>query len=317
MNENIIYKPKVSIVIPAYNHGNYLKSAIESVLNQTYQNIELIVIDDGSSDNTIEVLKNTKGNFKWFSQQNLGQSLTLTKGWKLARGEILGYLSADDILLSNAVEISISALNNNPSSVSSYCDFELIDMNDRKIRSIILPEFNYEAMLCEVSCPIGPGAFFRKEAYLRAGSWNNSYHQMPDYDFWLRIGLCGNIIHIPKILAGYRVHEGSQSFSPASAERADEPAIIITNFLKNPLAANLKKAIHNKSLANANLVSAQLHLRSGRFMTAYSFIKQAFYFSKVTVISLRTIRLLFNAFFNRAAHKLIWKIRNFMKIKGI
>ena len=114
MNENIIYKPKVSIVIPAYNHGNYLKSAIESVLNQTYQNIELIVIDDGSSDNTIEVLKNTKGNFKWFSQQNLGQSLTLTKGWKLARGEILGYLSADDILLSNAVEISISALNNNP-----------------------------------------------------------------------------------------------------------------------------------------------------------------------------------------------------------
>ncbi|RME60123.1 glycosyltransferase, partial [Candidatus Parcubacteria bacterium] len=83
----------VSIVIPAYNAGDFLHEAIDSVLNQTYPNIELIVLDDGSTDHTRDILSSyPKGSFYWESHPNMGQAATLNKGWAMAKGEVLGYL---------------------------------------------------------------------------------------------------------------------------------------------------------------------------------------------------------------------------------
>ena len=305
--------PLVSLVIPAFNHAAYLPEAVRSVLAQDYPRIELIVIDDGSTDNTLQVLSGIGSDFYWESQSNMGQSRTLTHGWSLANGDILGYLSADDVLEPGAVSIAVAALMATPDVVATYCDFYLIDPQSRRIRTVELPEYSYELMLTQVKCPIGPGAFFRRSAYLQSGPWNPDYRQMPDYDFWLRLGLQGLFLHLPQVLAGFRIHEGSQTYSMATPERAAEPVLIISDLLKESAAIHLGAGLKKCALSSANLVSAQLHLRAGRISCAFCCIRQAFQFSTRTVLAPRTLRMLFNAAINRIAHRMLWSARDFFK----
>ena len=307
--------PLVSLVIPAYNHAVYLAEAVRSVLAQDYPRLELIVIDDGSTDNTAEVLSELGAGFYWESQNNMGQSRTLTRGWSLSEGEVLGYLSADDVLEPGAVSTSVGALLAMPDIVGTYCDFNLIDPHSRRVRTVKLPEFSYDHMLTQVSCPIGPGAFFLRSAYLQSGPWNPEYQQMPDYDFWLRLGLQGRILHLPQVLAGFRIHEGSQTYSNliTTPERAAEPVFIVSSMLNGSAARNLDSGHKECALASANLVSAQLHLRAGRFCSSFLCIQQALRHSVRTVLALRTLRILLNAAINRSAHRLLWKARSILK----
>ena len=114
--------PRVS-VIPAYNHARYLDEAIRSVLAQDYPYVELIVIDDGSTDATHEVLQQYAGQFQIIRQQNSGQSATLNRGWQISSGDVLGYLSADDTLHPRAVSRAIAVLKDNLNAVGVYPDF--------------------------------------------------------------------------------------------------------------------------------------------------------------------------------------------------
>lgn len=307
--------PLVSLVIPAYNHANYLPEAIKSILAQDYPCVELIVIDDGSMDETADVLAGLGTGFHWETQSNMGQSRTLTRGWEMAKGDILGYLSADDVLEPGAVSASVAALMAVSDAVATYCDFNLIDPHSRLVRKATLPEYCYEQMLSQVSCPVGPGALFLRSAYQRSGPWNPSYRQMPDYDFWLRLGLYGKFIHLPIVLAGFRIHEGSQTYSITTPERAAEPISIVSGVLAESAAKYLDPEIRKRALASANLVSAQLHLRAGRYMSALVCIRQAFRHSARTVMTVRTLRLLLNALFNRTAHRILWSVRSVFKVE--
>ncbi|MHB1702463.1 MAG: glycosyltransferase, partial [Acidobacteriaceae bacterium] len=194
-------KPLVSIVIPAYNHGHYLEEAIQSVLSQDYQHIELIVINDGSSDNTAEILERYRGSFYVETQPNAGQARTLNKGWTMSRGEILAYLSADDFLLPRAVSTAVDYLHTHPDVVLTYSDFYLVDPSSAVIRGVQTPDYNYKDMVTRLICPPGPGAFFRRSAFLAAGLWDVSLRQMPDFEYWLRLGQYGNFARIPEELA--------------------------------------------------------------------------------------------------------------------
>src|SRR5437764_14102134 len=100
--------PLVSIVIPSYNHARYLAAAIDSVLAQDYPRVELMVIDDGSTDGSSAVLERYRGRFRWETQPNRGQAATMNRGWRMSRGEVLAYLSADDTLASDAVSKSVA-----------------------------------------------------------------------------------------------------------------------------------------------------------------------------------------------------------------
>lgn len=301
----------VSLVIPAYNHGNFVAEAVRSVLSQDYPDIELIVIDDGSTDDTSAVLASLGGGFRLETQLNRGQAHTLEKGWHLAQGEVLGYLSADDVLAPSAVRESLAALAAHPDAVATYCDFNLIDPVSRVVRRVTSPDFNYRDMLVNVTCPLGPGAFFRRATYEAAGPWNPAYRQMPDYDFWLRLGLYGSFIRIPRALAGFRVHEASQTYSRTTPERATEPVHIIDCILQHP---DLPPELHlqaDTALGNAYLVSAQLHLRAGRLFTGGKAVAMALRLAPRSVLSLRALHLLMNAAVNRASHRLLWWLKSF------
>lgn len=302
--------PLVSIVVPAYNHARYLPEAIESILNQDYQNVELIVLDDGSTDMTPVILQNYGNRFHWESQKNMGQSDTLNKGWRLAKGEVLGYLSADDTLMPSAVREAVVELAAHPEAAATYCDFNLIDPESRVVRQVATPDFSYRDMLVHLICPPGPGAFFRRGAYDAAGPWDPAYRQMPDYDFWLRLGLYGSFIRIPRVLAGFRVHEASQTYSRTMPERAAEPVRIIERILQHPDLPPELQLQADLALGNAYLMSAQLHLRAGRLASGGKALAMALRRSPGSVLSARALHLLMNAALNRAGHRLLWRLKS-------
>ncbi len=300
--------PLVSIVIPAFNHGKFLHAAIDSILNQTYPNIELIVIDDGSTDNTKEVLSNYGDQFFWKSQSNMGQAATLNKGWAMSTGEILAYISADDFLLPEAVAKIVARLLSDSDLVLCYPDFCLVDENSRIIRRIKAPEFDFCKMVSKLQCAPGPGAFFKKEAYLKAGEWNTCLVRFPDYDYWLRLALYGKFEHLSENLASFRVHLGSTSSRSLSEKSADEIIFILKTYFDR---INLPQHIYSlKNLAESNafLVSAQMHFRSGRYFIALNRIHSAIKNKPSIIISLHSYKVLMNGIFYRVAHRILFAL---------
>ena len=299
----------VSIVIPAYNHARHLKEAIDSVLAQDYGAIELIVLDDGSTDHTPEVLAQYSGRFYHERHINMGQAATLNKGWSIANGQFLAYLSADDVLMPGAVRYAVEYLEREPKAVLAYCDFTLIDAESNKIRTVRAPEYDYAQMVIEGVCAPGPGAFFRKSAFVTIGGWNVRLRQVPDYECWLRLGLQGPFVHIPEVLASFRVHDNSQTFSKTTIAGAEEILNVIEMYFERsdiPGEIALKK---DAALAYAHLSVAQLHLRAGRYTNACTEMKKVWVHSPMTFFSQRSLRMLLNGLFNRLGHRVLRALR--------
>jgi glycosyltransferase involved in cell wall biosynthesis len=301
-------KPLVSIVIPCYNQGNYLAQAIDSVLSQDYPpRIELIVLDDGSTDDTRTVLAAYAGRFHCESHANMGQAATLNKGWRRSKGELLSYLAADDFLLPGAVRTSVEKLLANSETVLTYCDFNLVDPESRTIRRVHAPDFSYRNLAVGMICQPGPGVLFRRDAFERAGFWNEALRQIPDFEYWLRLGLEGTFVRIPEVLAAYRAHDQSQSFAPVKQDRAEEIiSVVSTHFRNRSMPADIAQA-KSEAMSNAHILSARLHLNSGRHVTALKHLKLAFGLHPSSYLRLRTWHLIANALFNRIGHRLFWR----------
>ena len=190
--------------------------------------------------------------------------------------------------------------------MATYSDYALIDPENRHIRSVSAPHYDYAHMLCDVICLPGPGAFFTRTAYEKTGPWNPAYRQMPDYDFWLRMGLLGRFVYIPQTLASFRVHEGSQTYSITTPERAQEPIQIVENVLADPQLPKSLNSQKNKARANARLVSAQLDLRAGRFGTGLQKIAASLQLRPTLLVHPHFYRTLINSGLNRLGHRLLW-----------
>ncbi|WP_158904643.1 glycosyltransferase, partial [Burkholderia sp. L27(2015)] len=153
--------PLVSIVVPIYNAARYIDETVQSLLAQTYSNLEVILLDDGSTDETLTLLQAYADRCIVDSHFNMGQAATLNRGWARARGHIIGYLSADDKLMPDAVKFAVEALSAQPEVALVYPDYELIDENSTRLKVIRAPDYSYARVVLVGECPIGPGAFFR------------------------------------------------------------------------------------------------------------------------------------------------------------
>lgn len=251
--------PLVSIVIPAYNQAEYLEAAIDSVLAQDYPALELCVIDDGSSDNTAQVLERYADRAICLRHDNMGQAATLNKGWALCKGSLLGYLSSDDVLHPQAVSTLVRALNADPVCLVAYPDFDLIDARGDHLRTVQAEEFSLPRLTEELVCLPGPGALFRREVLQGTAGWSSEFRLVPDFEFWLRTAKLGPFVHVPYVLAQYRVHDGSASFRPASSRAAGEIVRAVASFWGDARSGGAARA-----RSNAYLISAKTHALSGR-----------------------------------------------------
>lgn len=292
--------PLVSIVTPAYNQAEYLAETIESVLAQDYPHIEYIVIDDGSTDNTQSVLERFHGRLRYERQENMGQARTLNKGWAMAGGALIGYLSSDDRLDPKAVSQLVQALTQHPEAVVAYCDFELIDIKSRVFRKVRTEDYDSKRLSVDLVCQPGPGALFRRSVFDSTGGWAESLRQVPDFEFWLRAARSGSFVRVPKLLAQYRIHEGSASFRPTSFERSMEIVNVMDGYWNgqsNPVAS--------KSMATARLLAAKSHAQSGRIKESMVQFGKALRHQPTIILSLAPWRIYLSGLLRRALHRML------------
>jgi glycosyltransferase involved in cell wall biosynthesis len=204
--------PLVSIVTPSFNMEGYLPRTIESVLSQDYPNIEYIVMDGGSTDRTLEILKSYGNRLKYFSEPDKGPSDAVHKGFQRAHGDIFAWLGADDLYLPGAVRTGVEALMARPEIDVVYGEGNWIDEHDAVIRRYPTLPFNpkdleWDCFICQ------PASFMRASAYRRCGldpDVNFSF----DYDLWIRMAKAGiRFQMIPQYLAGSRMHQGAKTIN--------------------------------------------------------------------------------------------------------
>jgi len=205
--------PLVSIVTPSYNQGRFLRYSIESVLNQSYPHIEYVVIDGGSSDESVEILKSYGNKFKWVSEPDEGQTDAINKGFRLIRGDIRAYLNSDDVLLPKSVERIVDYLNKNPEVDLVYGDAYYIDENGKITGKYNTAEYSFSRLMQDC-CICQPAAFWRTRIAKKVGLFDKSLNYVMDYDYWLRIDRIGGIImHIPDMLACSRLYPETKTLS--------------------------------------------------------------------------------------------------------
>ena len=194
--------PKVSIVTPSYNQGQYIEETIRSVLLQNYPNLEYIIIDGGSTDNTIEVIKKyEKWITYWESEKDNGQAHAVNKGWSRSTGEILGWINSDDIYLPGSIHRAVEALlgNSNAGFVTGICEF--VDREtDIVIGRIEGGPLDIKRLL-KRSYIAQPAIIIRKSALDLAGYLDESLHYALDWEFWIRMSQVTDMIYSPNLQA--------------------------------------------------------------------------------------------------------------------
>lgn len=203
--------PKVSIVLPTYNGEKYIEESVMSCLNQTMTDIELIIIDDCSNDNTPHILENlAKQDSRirvYRNEENLKLPASLNKGFDLASGEYLTWTSDDNLYLENAIEVMVSKLDTNKDINIVYSNVILIDeLGNRVGIKKMLPPENILRRNCINAC-----FMFTKEVFQKLNGYDTSLFLVEDYDFWLRAAEEYKFLYIDQELYMYRVPEGSLS----------------------------------------------------------------------------------------------------------
>lgn len=207
--------PTISIVMPTYNNLDYLPKAIDSILNQSCTDFELIIVNDGSTDGTkeyLEALPKTN-KIRVFHKENGGTGSALNLGFEHANGIWWTWVSSDNIYDTNYLYQLAQAFHSNANIDFVYSDFRFIDENDNFMRNIIRPPY-VKGMLLG-GCCVGICFMYKKELALKAGKYDEELNTQ-DYDMWLRMEELGSMMHVPQILGSYREHKTTVTCSKPS-----------------------------------------------------------------------------------------------------
>jgi glycosyltransferase involved in cell wall biosynthesis len=207
----------VSFVIPNFNHACYLGQAVESALAQTYPNVEVIVVDDGSTDDSRVVAEAFGDRIRYIYQQNAGLSAARNTGIRAAQGEYIALLDADDLVEPAYAERLLAALAQAPQAAGAYCGFRFVDQDNRPLnrveQRITAPEELYGALL-NGNYWVPESLLARRCCYQAIGEFDTALRACEDWDVWLRFSGHYALVGIDDVLVRYRVVTGSMSSDP-------------------------------------------------------------------------------------------------------
>lgn len=209
---------KLSVVTPSYNQCKYIEQTIQSVFNQEGDfELEYLIIDGGSTDGTLDILRKYNGQINWVSERDRGQSHAINKGFSKAKGDIIGWLNSDDLYEEGALQKIVSVFSDNKDCqwIAGRC--RIIDENGREIRKAVtgyknkwLGRYSYDRLLVEDFIS-QPAVWFRKSFLNEVGLLDENLHYTMDYDLWLRMGAKAEPVIISSYLALFRYYSGSKT----------------------------------------------------------------------------------------------------------
>lgn len=204
---------KVSIITPSYNQGRFIYRTLQSVATQSGAEIEHVIYDGGSSDETVDILKNFGHGIRWISEKDKGQAHAVNKGISTTNGEIIGWLNSDDIYYPGAIAIAAEIFSNYPEVEVVYGMAEHVDPDDEPFECYPTEPWDYER-LKEICFICQPALFFRRRLVEQHGLLDESLIYCMDYEYWLRLGKAGaRFVYLKEKLAGSRLYAENKTIS--------------------------------------------------------------------------------------------------------
>ena len=204
--------PRVSIVVPSYNQAPYLEAALTSVFDQHYANIQLIVIDGGSTDGSLEIIQRHAARLAyWQSQPDAGQTDAINQGFARAEGKYLAWLNADDRLLPEAVAEAVEFLEAHPAVGLVYGDADFINGNGAVVGRFAARQTDYRRLLRGYVHVPQQAAFWRRSLWERVGPLDAEFYFAMDYDLWVRLAKVSEIRYHARRWAQFRLHGDSKT----------------------------------------------------------------------------------------------------------
>jgi glycosyltransferase involved in cell wall biosynthesis len=268
--------PRFSIVTPSLNQGRFLSNALESVRQQDYPNVEHLVLDGNSSDNTVELLKSLDhkpewGHLRWRSEADGGQSDALNQGFKLSSGEIVAWLNSDDRYRPDCFHHIERVFDENPTVDIVYGDLAIIDEAGAVQR--VRREIDFDRFILlyhRVLYIPTPSTFFRRRVFEDGNQLRPDLHYAMDYEFFLRLANAGyQIKHTSRVLADFRVHPASKSCAKERLQASEKRQIM---WSVSPISSTIG------SLYLRRLVFFGLELMAGMLRRSRKLLRGSYFF---------------------------------------
>jgi len=202
----------VSIVTPSYNQASFLEATIRSVLEQDYPNIEYIIVDGGSTDGSMEIIRRYSDRLSWWvSEKDHGQTDAINKGFAHAKGEILAWINSDDTYESGAVSAAVEFLRGRPEVGLVYANTNFIDEKGRVIGRFPAAQTDYRRLKRGYVHIPQQSAFFRTDLWHKVGPLDPSFYFAMDYDLWVRLARLAPVKYVPYFWANFRLHSSGKT----------------------------------------------------------------------------------------------------------
>lgn len=316
-------KPKISVIIPTYNYGEYVSEALDSVLAQTYKDYEIIVIDDGSTDNTKDIvgkyIENSIGNIKYIYQENKGVSNARNTGIKNARGEYIAFLDADDIWFPDKLELQMDLFEKNPELGLVFCNtFSFNEHSSSKKTGFQLNPAGEPAKILQslvIRNRISTNTVIVKKRYFdKTGLFDEDLRFGEDYDMWLRIAKYYKVDYLNTVLTKYRLHVNN--LSKINKEKEERVIIDMIKIRKRALQEN-PEIFKNMNSRTSNECYYQLYLNLANFYLSFGINDKArrniLQYIRFYPYNLTPYLLFLISFMPAGITKLVWKLKKRVK----
>lgn len=246
--------PKVTIITPTFNRAAYLKIAMESVLSCGYPNLQYIIVDDASPDNTAEIVQTMQQQYPNVitylrNEQNCKESASINRGWQMAEGDYVATLSDDDVVLPNWFDVMIPFMEQRPQLIVGYPDWHLIDTHGSVIKTTTMPDYDFVELFATCASAPGPGVVIRKSLVGEMPLLRDpKYVYLPDYLTWITLALKADFARIPHITACWRHHAESITVSANLKPKAAEMETIMNAFVHQNSTSLIVRNNANKLL---------------------------------------------------------------------
>jgi glycosyltransferase involved in cell wall biosynthesis len=204
----------VSIITPSYNQAQYLEATMRSVLDQDYEHIEYIVVDGGSTDGSVEIIKKYADRLAWWvSENDQGQTSALNKGFARASGDILAWLNSDDTYEPGAISEAVRYLKTHPETGLLYGNANFINAKGEVIGKFPSRQTDYRRLRQGYVHVSQQASFFRADLWRQVGPLDPSFYFAMDYDLWVRLAALAPVVYLPRLWANFRLHGDAKTIA--------------------------------------------------------------------------------------------------------